>query len=206
KVNFPGTPPAAQERYLRAARTHLPAGVRTISLEQFEANLAAAQVGVKASTQQVRNDPPRIIMSTVPALLVRIDGVPSLRQVQGSPLLRVINTPALILLDPSSGTYYLFAGGRFLEAPALDAPWGPTAPAPRLSRSGAPGRDEGRPGGSPRHASRSTGSERRLRQHGADRADRDERPAHVEPDRRDRTPVCDQHQGASVPRAEDAAH
>jgi len=94
KVNFPGTPPAAQERYLRAARTHLPAGVRTISLEQFEANLAAAQAGVKASTQQVRNDPPRIIMSTVPALLVRIDGVPSLRQVQGSPLLRVINTPA----------------------------------------------------------------------------------------------------------------
>src|SRR5262247_876493 len=130
KVNFPGTPPAAQERYLRAARTHLPAGVRTISLEQFEANLAAAQAGVKASTQQVRNDPPRIIMSTVPALLVRIDGVPSLRQVQGSPLLRVINTPALILLDPSSGKYYLFAGGRFLEAPTLDAPWGPTAAPP----------------------------------------------------------------------------
>src|SRR5215472_4151575 len=130
KVNFPGAPPAAQERYLRAARTHLPAGVRTISLEQFEANLAAARVGVKASPQQVRNDPPRIIMSTVPALLVRIDGVPSLRQVQGSPLLRVINTPALILLDPSSGTYYLFAGGRFVEAPALDAPWGPTAAPP----------------------------------------------------------------------------
>src|SRR5215831_5956577 len=130
KVNFPSAPPAAQARYLRVARTHLPAGVRTIPLEQFEADLAAAPVGVKAAAQPVKNDPPRIIMSTVPALLVRIDGTPSLRQIQGSPLLRVINTPALILLDPSSGRYYLFAGGRFLEAPALDAPWAPTAAPP----------------------------------------------------------------------------
>ena len=130
KVNFPSAPPAAQERYLRAARTHLPAGVRTIPLEQFEADLAAARVGVKAPAQPVKNDPPRIIMSTVPALLVRIDGAPSLRQVQGSPLLRVINTPALILLDPSSGQYYLFASGRFLEAPALDAQWAPAAAPP----------------------------------------------------------------------------
>ena len=130
KVNFPGAPPGAQERYLRVAQTHLPAGVRTIPLEQFEANLAASPVGVKAAAQPVKNDPPRIIMSPVPALLVRIDGAPSLRQVQGSPLLRVINTPALILLDPSSGTYYLFAGGRFLAAPALDAAWGPAAAPP----------------------------------------------------------------------------
>src|SRR5262249_18701545 len=108
KVNFPSASPAAQERYLRVARTHLPAGVRTIPLEQFEADLAAARAGVKVPAQPVKNDPPRIIMSTVPALLVRIDGTPSLRQIQGSPLLRVINTPALILLDPSSGQYYLF--------------------------------------------------------------------------------------------------
>jgi hypothetical protein len=129
KVNFPGEPAAAQERYLRAARTHLPAGVKTVPLEQFEANLAAAG-GVQATGQPVKNDPPRIIVSAVPALLVRIDGTPSLRQVQGSPLMQVINTPALILLDPSSGRYYLFAGGRYLEAAALDAAWAPVAAPP----------------------------------------------------------------------------
>src|SRR5499433_704678 len=130
KVNFPGAPAATQERYLRGARTYLPAGVRTVALEQFEANLAAAGVGVKATGQPVKNDPPRIIISPVPALLVRIDGTPSLRQVQDSPLLRVINTPVLILLDPSSGKYYLFAGGRYLEAAALDASWAPAAAPP----------------------------------------------------------------------------
>src|SRR5262249_13164808 len=131
KVNFPSAPPAAQERYLRAARTHLPAGVKTIPLEEFEADLAAARVGVKAPAQPVKNDPPRIIMSTVPSLLVRIDGVPSLRQIQGSPLLRVIHTPALTLLDPSRGQYYLFAGRRFLRAPRVESPGSPAVSAPR---------------------------------------------------------------------------
>ena len=129
KVNFPGAPASAQERYLREAQTHLPAGVRTVPLEQFEANLAAAG-GVQATGQPVKNDPPRIIISAVPALLVRIDGAPSLRQVQGSPLMRVINTPALLLLDPASGKYYLFAGGRYLEAAALEGSWAPAAAPP----------------------------------------------------------------------------
>src|SRR5215470_16396948 len=206
RVNFPSAPPAAQERYLRMARSHLPAGVRTISIEQFEADLAASQVGVKARGQPVKNDPPRIIMSTVPALLVRIDGAPSLRQIQGSPLLRVINTPALILLDPSSGQYYLFAGGRFLEAPALDAPWAPAA-APPASLEAArqavmktgPVDLLDTPAGqaTPNVVYVSTVPTELIETNG---------PAHVEPDRRNRTAVRDQHQGASVSRAEDAAH
>src|SRR5262249_57628032 len=86
KVNFPGAPLAAQERYLRTARTHLPAGVRTIPLEQFEANLAAAQVDIKASAQPVKNDPPRILMSAVPALLVRFTAAPILPPLTIPPL------------------------------------------------------------------------------------------------------------------------
>ena len=130
KVNFPGAPPGSNERYLRAAREHLPAGVRTVSLEQFEANLAVTQATAKTVGLPVKNDPPRIIMSQMPALLVRIDGVPSLRQVQGSPLLRVINTPAMMLLDPSTGRYYLFASGRWMEAPHVEGPWIPSAAPP----------------------------------------------------------------------------
>src|SRR5215510_13973734 len=72
KVNFPSAPAAAQERYLSVARTHLPAGVKTIPL------------------------------------------------------------------DPSSGTYYLFAGERFLAASALDAPWAPAAAPPASLEAARP--------------------------------------------------------------------
>jgi hypothetical protein len=75
----------------------------------------------------VRNDPPRIIFSATPALLIRIDGQPSLRQVQGSSLLRVINTRTLILLDPSTGQYYTYVLDQWLDAPAVTGPWAPAA-------------------------------------------------------------------------------
>ena len=122
---FPAATPAQQQEYLGAARRHAPAGVRTVALAQLEANLAITQAGDKAKGMPVKNDPPRIIVSSTPALLVRIDGQPTMRQGQGTTLLRVINTRALILLDPATGRYYLAARGRWLEAPAVDGPWAP---------------------------------------------------------------------------------
>jgi len=129
KVNFPDAPQKT-DAYLRAARQHVPAGVRTVSLEQFEANLAISQAQAKTAARPVKNDPPRIIVSSTPALLVRIDGQPTMRQGQGTTLLRVINTRALILLDPATGRYYLAARGRWLEAPAVDGPWAPAVNPP----------------------------------------------------------------------------
>ena len=130
KVSFPAATPTQQQEYLGAARQHAPAGVRTVALAQLEANLAITQAGDKAKGMPVKNDPPRIIMSATPALLVRIDGPPTLRQPSGSTLLRVINTRALILLDPGTGRYYLHARGRWLEAPAVDGPWAPAVAPP----------------------------------------------------------------------------
>jgi hypothetical protein len=130
KINFPGTPPAKAQDYLRIARGHAPTGVRTVPLAQLEADLAITRA-TPAPGVAVSNDPPRIIVSAVPAVLVRIDGQPSLRQTPGSPLLRVINTRALILLDPATGHYDLAARGGWMEAPAVEGPWSaaPTAPA-----------------------------------------------------------------------------
>src|SRR5262245_59662112 len=124
KVNVPASPQRNAD-FLRAARQHIPAGLKTVPLEQFEANLAIGQAEAKTMGMPVANDPPRIIVSTMPALLVRIDGQPSLRQVPGSTLLRVINTRGLILLDPSTGGYYVAARGRWWVANTIDGPWGP---------------------------------------------------------------------------------
>src|SRR5206468_471214 len=128
KVNFPSSPQKNAE-YLRFAREHLPGGVRTVPLAQLEADLAATRAATPGASP-VKNDPPRILVTTVPALLVRIDGQPSLRQSTGSSLLRVVNTRALILLDPATGHYYLAARGRWMQAAAVDGPWTAAADPP----------------------------------------------------------------------------
>ena len=60
-----------------------------------------------------------------------IDGDPALRQVAGSKAMRVVNTRALILLDESTGTYYLHVMGRWVSAKSVLGPWAaaPQAPA-----------------------------------------------------------------------------
>src|SRR6185503_6067195 len=112
-------------------------------------------------------------------ILVLVDGKPVLRQVDGSALVRVVNTWALILVDQKAGKHYLRAVGRWFEATGLEGPWsaatrparlrhadGHEGPASEPPRRPEP-RGEGRrgPGRAPD----------RARQHGAGRADPDAR-------------------------------
>jgi Nucleotidyl transferase len=102
----------------------------TLPIEQLEADLTVTQAENQQRRQPLRNDPPRILFSTTPAVLVLVDGQPALRQVAGTDLLRVINTRALILLDRTSGTYYLSLADRWMEASSLQGPWSPASHPP----------------------------------------------------------------------------
>jgi hypothetical protein len=62
------------------------------------------------------------VFSSAPALMIRIDGEPMYRAVEGAALQRVINTQSLIVRD-ESGVYYLRVGGHWLEAYELAGPW-----------------------------------------------------------------------------------
>jgi hypothetical protein len=95
----------------------------TIALERLQANLAVTQATSPAHVVPVANGPPRIIVSYTPALLVLVDGEPALRAFPGTNFLRVINTRALILLDQSSGAYYLYTAGYWYEASDIQGPW-----------------------------------------------------------------------------------
>ncbi|MCX6348556.1 MAG: autotransporter, partial [Candidatus Aureabacteria bacterium] len=107
---------------------------QVISLSRLQANLAVTQAEerTKGVAAPLKNDPPRIIFSSEPAVLVLVDGAPVLRPVEGTQLLRVINTRALILLDQTSGVYYLHLLGRWMGAAAIEGPWAP-APNPPAS-------------------------------------------------------------------------
>jgi hypothetical protein len=123
-----GSFPTATDRtfaYLEAVRLRLSAITWEVAAERLRANLAIDQAGRQSRNQPLRNDPPRIVYSQSPAILVPIDGEPVLREMPGLGLRRVLNTRALILREEMTGRYFLSAAGHWLEAISLDGPWQP---------------------------------------------------------------------------------
>lgn len=129
KASFPSDP-ANADAYAAALRQHAGTGLRTISLARLQASLAVAEAETTTKALPVRNDPPKIIFSETPAMLVLVDGKPQLRQITGSKLLRVINTPALMLFDESGATYYLRALKKWWSAKEPDGSWSVVASPP----------------------------------------------------------------------------
>jgi uncharacterized protein (TIGR03000 family) len=129
RVSFPAATDK-EAAYLKAIRTLVPDGARTVSLDRLLANLAVTQAEAKVEKVPLKNDVPRVFFSKTPAVLVLIDGKPALRPVQGSRLLRVINTRALVLLDQDSGKYYLHLMDRWGQAAGVEGPWSVAANPP----------------------------------------------------------------------------
>ncbi len=122
RVDFP-TAPRGGADYLAALQRKFSDEPLTIALDRLQAELEVERAEDPERVVAVRNDPPRIIVSQTPALLVRVDGQPVLRTVPGSAYLRVINTRVLLLLDRASGRYYLWLRNQWVAAPKLDGPW-----------------------------------------------------------------------------------
>jgi len=120
RAEFP-TEPSKQDEYLKMLSKYLPAGVKTVALDHLEASFAISQAVKKAKAVQVKNDPPRIIFSTSPAVLILVDGNPVLRSVAGQNAERIINTRALIV--KVGGRFYLQAMNYWYEASELEGPW-----------------------------------------------------------------------------------
>jgi hypothetical protein len=113
--------------YLFSLRTQLGATQRTVSLDRLEASLAASG-SASLPGIAVNNDPPRIVVSTTPAILVRIDGPSALRPLPNTNFQRVINTRALLLAGEGASNFYLRVGDGWLGAASLAGPWSrPTA-------------------------------------------------------------------------------
>ena len=122
KVVFP-TAPERAAWYAAILSRRLPAGAKEVSLDRLEASAAVSLAVKKQRGLGVNNDPPRIIFSTTPSLLVLVDGDPVLRPLGEAE--RVINTHALIV--NAGGAFYLTALNFWYEAPQIAGPWSPVA-------------------------------------------------------------------------------
>jgi len=80
----------------------------TISVDQLLADLDAEKAGVAEA--ELKHNPPKIMLSTKPALLVSIDGDPVFEMIDGSRYERVVNTPFLLVRGGTD--YYLYIGSN----------------------------------------------------------------------------------------------
>jgi hypothetical protein len=92
----------------------------TISVDQLLADLDAEKAGVAEA--ELKHNPPKIILSTRPALLVSIDGEPVFEMIDGSRYERVVNTPFLLVRGGKD--YYLYIGSNaWYEATSISGAW-----------------------------------------------------------------------------------
>ncbi len=108
--------------YVSGLRQSFPKSFSGLPLNQAEAGYSVPPQKLKGSTQALNNQPPQIIFSTKPAMLISVDGAPVYRLVPGTDLQRVINTSAVLFKTPE-GAHYLHLLGGFLQAPAVAGPW-----------------------------------------------------------------------------------
>lgn len=122
EAKFPEAKPEQLEKLKTFLNTEISGWSVPISLDRL---LAALEVVEKehAGDRGLKNEPPKIIFVSHPAVLVPLDGDPKLLPVPKSSLMRVANTPFIMLYEPAAKTYYLKGGPAWLAAGDLKGPW-----------------------------------------------------------------------------------
>ena len=115
--------PNLEAAFQQALQQQLPRMNVTFSLDQLMTSLDVA-AKEKVAAAELTVTPPKIIISPVPATLVVIDGQPQLQPTPDQPsVMRVVNTPFIILMDMASKQYFLKAGDFWYVAGNVTGPW-----------------------------------------------------------------------------------
>lgn len=123
RVGFPNAEEAHRDSLARLLEAEIPAWELDIAMDRILTSLELAETR-RRSAEGLNMDPPVILFSQEPAILVTIDGEPRLQQIEGSDLMRVLNTAFTIILDRNARTYWLAAGeNAWYSAPDYDGPW-----------------------------------------------------------------------------------
>ena len=121
KIKFP-TSPEKTTSYQKVLDKDLHDVARHMTLDRLQTQLEIMHAVEKGDALALQNDPPQIIFSTVPAMLVSIDGDPVFKPVAGSNMSRAINTRVLLLKD-HRGRLYLHVFDGWMTAADLNSNW-----------------------------------------------------------------------------------
>jgi hypothetical protein len=130
RVHFPSAR-NQEAAFKKLLEQHIPQKIRTIELDRLETALAMREAQAKGEGKPLKNDPPRIVFSTTPAILVLIDGSPAYRPIPSTAYARVVNTRPLILKESAGSTHYLRLFDGWMTAASAIGPWSVARPVPK---------------------------------------------------------------------------
>jgi hypothetical protein len=119
-IRFADASDAQKQQLAGFIETEIEGAGFTISIDHLLADLDGSDVG--AATTNLKHEPPKIMLSRKPAILVTIDGDPVFETVENTNYERVVNTP--FLLARGGIEYYLYIGSNaWYESRAIAGPW-----------------------------------------------------------------------------------
>ena len=123
RVGFPGSEEERQDALARLLEREIPSWELDISMDRLITDLELAETR-RVAAEGLNMEPPVILFSLEPAILITIDGEPRMQQIEGSDYMRILNTAFTIIFDRDARTYYLGAGeDQWYSAPEYDGPW-----------------------------------------------------------------------------------
>ncbi len=123
---FPSLDPVQDAQMQQRVHQIYPTMTFTIGLERMIASLEKTNAHVQ--TIPVSPDVPTILVSTVPAIALMVDGKPVLAPIEGTSLQYVVNTNWDLFYDKTN--YYLLDGKIWLESQEISGPWTVTTKLP----------------------------------------------------------------------------
>ena len=132
-AKFPTAEDQKVEEFSRFLEREVPQWEIVVSVDHLVASMEAVEAR-KQDAGGMNTDPPEIIYVTYPAVLVLIDGDPTLADMEGYDLKYVVNTPYFIAQDPTSKKFYLKGGDYWYIATDLTGEWQTTKELPKEIR------------------------------------------------------------------------
>ena len=128
-VTFPSLSPDKSEPLGAQVRTFLnPAATMTISLDRLVATVKKDKT--PPATADLSNTPPEIFVSIKPAILLLVNGSPSMANIANSNLQFVVNANWPVFQAQGGGPYYLFNGKGWMTATSFDGTFTATTQLP----------------------------------------------------------------------------
>jgi hypothetical protein len=129
RVRFPDSDDAQQGQFAKILEQEIPRMNVTFSLDELLASLEVVEKE-KVAVGELQTAPPKIIVTNMTSTLVVIDGEPKLQPVEQTRVMRVVNTPFILLLDMDSKRYFLKAGEAWFSSTDVKGQWTPASNIP----------------------------------------------------------------------------